>query len=129
MKKTAQLFCKSNFLFGFANLKSSAAKTKAELTFSIQAHSKFLLSRPHSALSTGHLTLIYPTAAGKLTTNFLSALLRRQFLPIFQKRLELEPFMNHYEIVRRNYSSLFPRYEKLSNICLVIITTNPHTFL
>ena len=36
MKKTAQLFCKSNFLFGFANLKSSVARTKAELTFSIQ---------------------------------------------------------------------------------------------
>lgn len=36
MKKTAQLFCKSNFLFGFANLKSSIARTKAELTFSIQ---------------------------------------------------------------------------------------------
>ena len=38
MKKTAQLFCKSNFLSGFANLKSSAAKTKAELTFSIQEY-------------------------------------------------------------------------------------------
>ena len=41
MKKTAQLFCKSNFLFGFANLKSSAAKTKAELTFSIQVSHEF----------------------------------------------------------------------------------------
>ncbi|WP_206157389.1 hypothetical protein, partial [Mogibacterium kristiansenii] len=40
MKKTAQLFCKSNFLSGFANLKSSAAITKAELTFSIQEWKK-----------------------------------------------------------------------------------------
>ena len=31
-----KLFCKSNFLSEFANLKSSAARTKAELTFSIQ---------------------------------------------------------------------------------------------
>ena len=33
-----KLFCKSNFLSEFANLKSSAARTKAELTFSIQAN-------------------------------------------------------------------------------------------
>ncbi len=26
--------------------------------------------------------------------------------------------MNHYEIVRRNYSALFPQYEKLSTIYL-----------
>ena len=43
MKKTAQLFCKSNFLFGFANLKSSIARTKAELTFSIQDKKSIVL--------------------------------------------------------------------------------------
>ncbi|WP_206157327.1 hypothetical protein, partial [Mogibacterium kristiansenii] len=45
MKKTAQLFCKSNFLSGFANLKSSAAITKAELTFSIQEPSSCYVNR------------------------------------------------------------------------------------
>ena len=47
MKKTAQLFYKSNFLSGFANLKSSAAKTKAELTFSIQVFIIFANQREH----------------------------------------------------------------------------------
>ena len=49
--------------------------------------------------------------------------------PDFYPRLELEAFMNHYEIVRRNYSALFPQYEKLSTICLVIITTTSYIFL
>ena len=53
-------------------------------------HSVFLLPRPHLALSLGHLALIYPTAAGKLTTERWESRFRRQFLPISRKWPELE---------------------------------------
>ena len=43
-KRQRNLFCKSNFLSEFANLKSSVAKTKAELTFSIQVLQLLLIS-------------------------------------------------------------------------------------
>ena len=53
-------------------------------------HTNFLLSRPHSTLSHQHSTLIYPTAAGKLTTEPRGRAFRRQFLPISQKPTILE---------------------------------------
>ena len=50
----------------------------------------FLLSSPYLTISPGHSTLIYPAAAGKLTTERLEPRFRRQFLPISRKRPELE---------------------------------------
>ena len=163
MKKTAQLFCKSNFLSGFANLKSSVARTKAELTFSIQAnlHSApqkiddrlsypkslssiqfflhvftliqiesvsritssepdFLLANPQLTISPGHSTLIFPTAAGKLTTERPGPRFRRQFLPISRKWPELEaavagrvgaflPAKPYFFAGPRQHAPVFPR--------------------
>ena len=50
----------------------------------------FLLASPQFPLSPGHFTLIYPAAAGKLTTEPWLQRFRRQFLPISRKRSELE---------------------------------------
>ena len=50
----------------------------------------FLLASPQLTISPGHSTLIYPAAAGKLTTERPGPRFRRQFLPISRKRSELE---------------------------------------
>ena len=50
----------------------------------------FLLASPQLTISLGHFTLIFPTAAGKLTTERPEPRFRRQFLPISRKRPELE---------------------------------------
>ena len=50
----------------------------------------FLLASPQFPLSPGHFTLIYPAAAGKLTTERPGPRFRRQFLPISRKWPELE---------------------------------------
>ena len=54
--------------------------------------SVFLLPRPHLALSLGHLALIYPAAAGKLTTQLWGGGFRRQFPPLLRDRSKLEVF-------------------------------------
>ena len=54
------------------------------------SYPNFLLPRPHPTLSSGHLTLIHPAAAGKLTTEPRGRVFRRQFLPISQKPTILE---------------------------------------
>ena len=50
----------------------------------------FLLASPQLTISLGHFTLIFPPAAGKLTTERPEPRFRRQFLPISRKRSELE---------------------------------------
>lgn len=55
-------------------------------------HSVFLLPRPHLALSLGHLALIYPAAAWKLTTKPRGRGFRRQFPPLLRDRSKLEVF-------------------------------------
>ena len=50
----------------------------------------FLLANPQLTISPGHSTLIFPTAAGKLTTERWESRFRRQFLPISRKWPELE---------------------------------------
>ena len=50
----------------------------------------FLLANPQLTISPGHSTLIFPTAAGKLTTERPEPRFRRQFLPISRKWPELE---------------------------------------
>ena len=50
----------------------------------------FLLASPQLTISPGHSTLIFPTAAGKLTTERPGPRFRRQFLPISRKWPELE---------------------------------------
>lgn len=55
-------------------------------------HSVFRLPRPHLALSLGHLALIYPAAAWKLTTKPRGRGFRRQFPPLLRNRSKLEVF-------------------------------------
>ena len=55
-------------------------------------HSVFLLPRPHLALSLGHLALIYPAAAWKLTTKPRGRGFRRQLPPLLRDRSKLEVF-------------------------------------
>ena len=55
-------------------------------------HSVFLLLRPHLALSLGHLALIYPAAAWKLTTKPRGRGFRRQFPSLLRDRSKLEVF-------------------------------------
>ena len=50
----------------------------------------FLLASPQLTIFPGHSTLIFPTAAGKLTTERPGPRFRRQFLPISRKWPELE---------------------------------------
>ena len=50
----------------------------------------FLLASPQLTIFPGHSTLIFPTAAGKLTTERWESRFRRQFLPISRKWPELE---------------------------------------
>ena len=50
----------------------------------------FLLASPQLTISPGHFTLIFPAAAGKLTTERPGPRFRRQFLPISRKWPELE---------------------------------------
>ena len=50
----------------------------------------FLLASPQLTICPGHSTLIFPTAAGKLTTERWESRFRRQFLPISRKWPELE---------------------------------------
>ena len=54
------------------------------------SQSDFLLASPQLTISPGHSTLIFPTAAGKLTTERCESRFRRQFLPISRKWPELE---------------------------------------
>ena len=54
------------------------------------SQSDFLLDSPQLTISPGHSTLIFPAAAGKLTTERPEPRFRRQFLPISRKRPELE---------------------------------------
>ena len=54
------------------------------------SQSDFLLASPQLTISPGHFTLIYPAAAGKLTTERPEPRFRRQFLPISRKWPELE---------------------------------------
>ena len=54
------------------------------------SQSDFLLDSPQLTISPGHSTLIFPAAAGKLTTERPEPRFRRQFLPISRKRSELE---------------------------------------
>ena len=49
----------------------------------------FLLASPQLTIFPGHSTLIFPTAAGKLTTERPGPRFRRQFLPISRKWPEL----------------------------------------
>ena len=55
-------------------------------------HSDFLLPGPPTALFSGHLALIYPAAAGKLTTKTRGGGLRRQFPPLLRDQSKLEVF-------------------------------------
>ena len=55
------------------------------------SQSDFLLDSPQLTISPGHSTLIFPAAAGKLTTERPEPRFRRQFLPISRKWPELEP--------------------------------------
>ena len=50
----------------------------------------FLLASPQLTIFPGHSTLIFPTAAGKLTTERWESRFRRQFLPISRTWPELE---------------------------------------
>ena len=50
----------------------------------------FLLASPQLTICPGHSTLIFPTAAGKLTTEPRGRAFRRQFLPISRKPTILE---------------------------------------
>ena len=52
----------------------------------------FLLSKPYSALTPRHWTLINQSDAGKLTTETPFKTFRRQFPLLSQKELKLEPF-------------------------------------
>lgn len=54
--------------------------------------SGFPASKTSSRLLTLHLALIYPAAAGKLTTKPRGRAFRRQFLLLFQKGNKLEAF-------------------------------------
>ena len=54
------------------------------------SQSDFLLASPQLTISPGHFTLIFPAAAGKLTTERPGPRFRRQFLPISRKWSELE---------------------------------------
>ena len=69
----------------------------------------FLLTSPHLTISPGHSTLIYPAAAGKLTTERPEPRFRRQFLPISRKWSELEAVHSRPCWRRLSCESLFLR--------------------
>ena len=80
--------CRQSNVF-FAENAPIKIKVRNKITY---FHSVFLLPRPHLALSLGHLALIYPAAAGKLTTQLWGGGFRRQFPPLLRDRSKLEVF-------------------------------------
>ena len=79
----------------------------------------FLLASPQLTISPGHSTLIYPAAAGKLTTERPGPRFRRQFLPISRKWPELEaavagrvgaglPARPYFFAEQRQHTPVFP---------------------
>ena len=83
--------CRQSNVF-FAENAPIKIKVRNKITYFHSVHSVFLLPRPHLALSLGHLALIYPAAAWKLTTKHWGGGLRRQFPPLLRDRSKLEVF-------------------------------------
>lgn len=77
--------CRQSNVF-FAENAPIKIKVRNKITY---FHSVFLLPRPHLALSLGHLALIYPAAAGKLTTKPRDRAFRRHFLLLFSERANI----------------------------------------
>ena len=80
--------CRQSNVF-FAENAPIKIKVRNKITF---FHSDFLLPGPPTALSLGHLALIHPATAWKLTTQPRGRGFRRQFPPLLRDRSKLEVF-------------------------------------